>query len=309
VPALIIAVFIFAPLLGLLLDRVVLRRLARAPVYARIVGTIGLLVALPNLANWLVEAVGNGLIGLGLPTNKSDHGNIQPPGIGPSPSKTIHLSDHLGLTTDQLAVLICAVLAAIVLWVVLRRTRIGLEMRAVVDREELAQLRGINAARSSAVAWILTMILAGLGGVLIAPLFSLDENTITFIALGSLAAVALARLRSIPVALVGGLLLGVLANLVAGYSSSVLPDFLANLSGLRTSVPYVITLLLLMFWVASRKRGRQAGTAADDVPRPDHRVGLPAWRRRLPWAIATLAGSTCPHSKPTAMSRASSCSA
>ena len=47
VPALIISVFIFAPLLGLLLDRILLRRLAKAPVYARIVGTIGLLVALP----------------------------------------------------------------------------------------------------------------------------------------------------------------------------------------------------------------------------------------------------------------------
>jgi ABC-type branched-subunit amino acid transport system ATPase component/branched-subunit amino acid ABC-type transport system permease component len=289
VPALIIAVFIFAPLLGLLRDRVLLRRLAHAPVYARIVGTIGLLVALPNLANWLVESVGNGLLDLGLPTNKADQGNIQPPGIGPSPPKTVRITDHVALSTDQLAVLICAVLAAIVLWFVLRRTRIGLEMRAVVDRDELAQLRGVNAARSSAVSWILTMILAGLGGVLIAPLFSLEETTITFIVLGSLAAVALSRLHSIPVALVGGLLLGVVANLVAGYSSDVLPDFLSNLSGLRTSVPYVITLLLLMFWVASRRRGRQAGTAADDVPRPDHRAGLPAWRRRLPWAIATLA--------------------
>ena len=48
VPAMIISVFIFAPLLGLLLDRLLLRRLAKAPVYARIVGTIGLLVALPR---------------------------------------------------------------------------------------------------------------------------------------------------------------------------------------------------------------------------------------------------------------------
>ncbi len=286
--ALIISVFIFAPLLGLLLDRVLLRRLAHAPVYARIVGTIGLLVALPSLTNWLVESVGNGLFNFGLPTNKADQGNIQPPGIGPSPAKTLHLTDNIALSTDQLAVLICAVVAAILLWFVLRRTRIGLEMRAVVDREQLAQLRGVNAARSSAVAWILTMILAGLGGVLIAPLFSLDETTITFIVLGSLAAVALARLRSIPIALLGGLLLGIVANLVAGYSNEVLPDFLANLSGLRSSVPYVITLLLLLFWVSSRKRDRQAGSVADDVPRPDHRTGLPTWRRRLPWVIATI---------------------
>ena len=65
VPALIISVFIFAPLLGLLLDRILLRRLAQAPVYARIVGTIGLLVALPNLVQWLVVAVGNDALGLG----------------------------------------------------------------------------------------------------------------------------------------------------------------------------------------------------------------------------------------------------
>src|SRR5579862_5106761 len=49
-----ISIFVFAPLLGLLLDAALLRRLAAAPVYARIVGTIGLLVALPNLALWLV---------------------------------------------------------------------------------------------------------------------------------------------------------------------------------------------------------------------------------------------------------------
>ena len=59
VPSLIISVFIFAPILGLLLDRILLRRLARAPVYARIVGTIGLLVALPNLVQWLVISVGS----------------------------------------------------------------------------------------------------------------------------------------------------------------------------------------------------------------------------------------------------------
>src|SRR6202165_4443879 len=64
--ALIITAFIFTPLLGLLLDRILLRRLAKAPVYARIVGTIGLLVALPNLAQFLVVTVGNNVFGLGL---------------------------------------------------------------------------------------------------------------------------------------------------------------------------------------------------------------------------------------------------
>src|SRR3954451_5595663 len=56
--ALIISAFIFAPALGLLLDRILLRRLAKAPIYARIVGTIGLLVALPALVQWLVVSPG-----------------------------------------------------------------------------------------------------------------------------------------------------------------------------------------------------------------------------------------------------------
>ena len=187
-------------------------------------------------------------------------------------------------------------------------------MRAVVDREQLAQLRGVNAARSSAVAWILTMILAGLGGVLIAPLFSLDETTITFIVLGSLAAVALARLRSIPIALLGGLLLGIVANLVAGYSNDVLPDFLANLSGLRTSVPYVITLLLLMFWVASRKREPAGGhrrrrRARARTTAPACRLATaPAVgdRHPLPSSRSRSAGSTSPRCRPTPTNRASS---
>ncbi len=55
VPALIFSAFIFGPLLGLLLDRVLLRRLSQAPVYAKVVGTIGLLVALPNLARMAVR--------------------------------------------------------------------------------------------------------------------------------------------------------------------------------------------------------------------------------------------------------------
>src|SRR6476619_6548981 len=64
-PALILSAFIFAPVLGLLLDRILLRRLAKAPGYASIVGTIGLLVALPALIQWLVLAVGKDVHDIG----------------------------------------------------------------------------------------------------------------------------------------------------------------------------------------------------------------------------------------------------
>jgi ABC-type branched-subunit amino acid transport system ATPase component/branched-subunit amino acid ABC-type transport system permease component len=286
-PSVILVAFIYTPLLGLLLDRILLRRLAKAPVYARIVGTIGLLVALPNLVMWLVVTVGNDVLDLGLAGNQAAANGLSVPGVGPTPPHVYHPISGVALDSDQLAIFAVAALAALGLWFVLRRTRVGLEMRAVVDREPLAGLRGVNAAPTSAVAWVLTMVLAGLGGILIAPLFDLSDVTFTLVVLGSLAAVVLGGLRSLPIAFAGGLLLGVVQNLVAGYADDIFPDFISDLTGLRSAVPYVLVLMLGL--LIGRDRTRKAAIAADDLPRPDHRVGLPAWRRRLPWALFTIA--------------------
>ena len=133
----------------------------------------------------------------------------------------------------------------------------------------------------------MTMLLAGLGGVLIGPLFPLNDNIFTLVVFGSLAAVALSGLRSIPIAFAGGLALGVIQNLIAGYGDDFLPGFLKNLDGFRAAVPFIMTLIILI--VAGRDRGRAGGSIADEKPPPDHRDGLSAWRRRLPWVIATLA--------------------
>ena len=109
----------------------------------------------------------------------------------------------------------------------------------------------------------------------------------TLVVLGSLAAVVLGGLRSIPIAFAGGLLLGVIQNLVAGYSDDILPKFLSDLSGLRSSVPFLLVIVLLLF--IGRDRSRRAGSVADDVAaaRPP-RGAVEAGRRRLPWAIWTF---------------------
>jgi ABC-type branched-subunit amino acid transport system ATPase component/branched-subunit amino acid ABC-type transport system permease component len=287
VPSVILVAFIYTPLLGLLLDRILLRRLAKAPVYARIVGTIGLLVALPNLVMFLVVTVGNEVLDLGLAGNQAQANGLSVPGVGPTPPDVYHPISGVALNSDQIAIFVVAALAALGLWFVLRRTRVGLEMRAVVDREPLAGLRGVNPARTSAVAWVLTMVLAGLGGILIAPLFDLSDVTFTLVVLGSLAAVVLGGLRSLPIAFAGGLLLGVVQNLVAGYADDIFPTFISELTGLRSAVPYVLVLIVGL--LIGRDRTRKGTVVADDLPRPDHRVGLPTWRKRLPWAVFTIA--------------------
>jgi ABC-type branched-subunit amino acid transport system ATPase component/branched-subunit amino acid ABC-type transport system permease component len=281
VPSALVAVLVFAPLLGLLLDRILFRRLADAPVYARIVGTIGLLVAFPALVLWLVDTVGNSVLELGLPTNAP---GFRPPGLGPVPSEVVWRPlSGVAINSDQLAVFVAAAAAAVLLWGVLRHTRVGLEMRAGVDRRELAGLRGGNAAKTSAVAWVLSMMLAGLGGVLIAPLFGLTDVDYTLVVLGSLAAVVAAGLRSIPLAFAAGLALGVLQNLVFGYA----PDVLTDISGFSSSIPFLLTIVLLFFLGFDRTRA--AGSVADESPPEDHRAGLPPWRRVFPWAIAVSA--------------------
>ena len=193
----------------------------------------------------------------------------------------------MNINTDQIAVFIAAAISALLLWYVIRRTRVGLEMRAVVDRESLAALRGVSASRASAVAWVLTMVLAGLGGILIAPLFQLNDTIFTLVVLGSLAAVAVSGLRSIPIAFAGGLALGVVQNLVAGYGDDILPDFLNKLTGLRTAIPFLLTIVIVFF--VGIDRGRAAGTTAEEAPPADHRAGLSPWRRRVPWVIFTIA--------------------
>ncbi|MCU1458729.1 MAG: ABC-type branched-chain amino acid transport system, ATPase component [Actinomycetia bacterium] len=280
--AAVVSVLVFAPLLGFLLDLILLRRLATAPVHARIVGTIGLLVALPNLVLFVAEQIN--LRGGTLPST-TGLGTV--PGLGPVPSTTWTLMKGVVVNSDQVIIFGVAALAALGLWVLLRRTRLGLQMRADVDKRELAGLRGIDSGRVSAISWVLTTLLAGLAGVLLGPFIGLDDITYTFFVLGCLAAVVFAGFRSLPLAFAGGLLLGIIQNLVAGYADDFLPSFIAAVSGLRTAVPFFLTLVGL--FVLARRRGRAGGTAASEAPQPDHREGLPQWRRWLPWIITIVA--------------------
>ena len=245
----VLSLFVLAPLLGLLLDRLLFRNLMTAPVYAQIVGTIGVYIALPALVKLIIDGFINGTLGLGIPSTTNGGYGLAAPGFGPHPPTVYHLIGGLNLNSDQLAVFAASIFAAVGLWVVIRRTRIGLEMRATVDKVELASLRGIEPGRVSATAWVLSVMLAGLGGLLIAPLFTLDDSIFTLVVFGSLGALALSRLQSIPIAFVGGLLIGVAQNLLAGYRATR-SSFLGSVAGISTALPYVITLVLWYIWVA-----------------------------------------------------------
>lgn len=276
-PAAAISILVFAPLLGLVLDLLMMRRLSAAPETARVVGTIGLLVALPALLLWIVEQ-GNELFAWGLPSTEQV---FQPPGLGPTPAVTWNPLGNVTINTNDVAVFAGAAASALLLWLVLRHTRFGLQTRASVDRRELARARGVDVERMSAISWMLSTTLAGLAGVLIAPLFQLDSLVYTLLIFASFGAVVFGNMRSIPLAFAGGIALGVAQNLIQGYA----PELLTDIAGFRTAVAFMILLALLMVKGGTR-RERIAGSIAEDAPPPDHRLGLSRWRRLLPWVIA-----------------------
>src|SRR5690606_22909073 len=121
-------------------------------------------------------------------------------GLGPSPKVVWRFTgplDGVVINSDQVVVLVVAGLMAVGLWLLIRHTALGLQMRAVVDRRTLAGLRGVDADRTSAVAWVLGSVLAGLCGVLLAPVLNnLNAPTFTTVVLVSTAAVVIARFRS-----------------------------------------------------------------------------------------------------------------
>ncbi|MFJ7778956.1 ATP-binding cassette domain-containing protein [Streptomyces yangpuensis] len=278
VPAALLVVFVLAPGLGWGLDRLMFRRLAHVGETAQIVATIGLLVALPAAGLWAVELLADA----GAPVKPAEN-RFGLPGVGPSPARSWQLMDGVGIDSDQLITWVVTALVAVALWVLMRHTRIGLQLRAAVDNRSLTELRGISADRLSSVAWMTASALAGLAGVLATPLLGLSAHDFTLFLFVSATAAVIGRFASVPLAFAGGLGLGVLQNLVAGYAS-----FAESVTGFRTAVPF---LILFGGLLVLTRRARTAGVAAVDAPPVDHLAGA-SWGRR--WGVwAAGAGLLC----------------
>ncbi|MFB7266161.1 ATP-binding cassette domain-containing protein [Streptomyces nojiriensis] len=276
VPAALLVVFVLAPGLGWGLDRLMFRRLARVGETAQIVATIGLLVALPAAGLWLVELLAEA----GAPVKPAEN-QFGLPGVGPSPARSWQLADGVGIDSDQLITWVVTALVAVALWVLMRHTRLGLRLRAAVDNRSLTELRGISADRLSSVAWMIASGLAGLAGVLATPLLGLSAHDFTLFLFVSATAAVIGRFASVPLAFAGGLGLGVLQNLVAGYAA-----FAESVTGFRTAVPF---LILFGGLLVLTRRARTAGVAAVDAPPVDHLAGASWGRRWGVWAAGAAA--------------------
>jgi branched-chain amino acid transport system permease protein len=278
-PSVIVSVVVLAPLIGLVLERLIFRHLRTASPIAKLVVTIGLAVAVPQLVDLL--------------TNFESIAGVTPVGIVPDGADVFY--DPFGVyafSRNELVAMGIAVLGMAGLGVLFRFTGIGLQMRAVVESPRMTELDGIAADRVSAFAWALSSLFAGLAGVLIAPRFNtLSAGDFFNLVVVAIAAAAVGRLVSLPRALAGGLGLGIVISLI----NTFLPRWSEDLTWLRPlqdnltpAIPFVVLFGVLVF-VPSIRRAREAGDPLSGVdPPPPSLVTMTDARRTL---ITRVAGT------------------
>jgi branched-chain amino acid transport system permease protein len=247
--ALLIALFIAAPLLGFILDRAVFRWVRSAPPIAKLVTSLALLVAIPQILKlWFGQNPASGT-----------------QGIVPNGDTAYHPFGDVFISRNDVATITATLVVVALLTVLFKYSALGLRMRAVVESSRLTELAGVNADRISTSSWVLCSFLAGLAGVLLAPLFAQvsDLNYTTLVVIAISAAV-FASLSNIPVAFVAGLGLGVIQQLLDRY----LPTGSVLASNIRPALPFIALFLVLIFSPALRGRTELADPLAGVDPPP-----------------------------------------
>ena len=253
----VVSVLIAAPALGFVLDRGLFRFMRTASGAVKLVTTLGLFVAVPEI----VKAVFDEQAQFGPPSIA--------PLIGISKDKVFHIGDYV-VAADRMTTVIVTLVVVVLLGLLFRYTAVGLQMRAVVESPRMVELAGVDSERTGTMSWMLSSFLAGLAGVLLAPLFAtLDANNYTLLIVAAIAAAAVGRLTSIPMTLLGGLILGIgqralpdiLNQVGVGVDSSLSQD-------LRPAFPFLLLFLLLIFWPALRDRREVSDPLAGVDPPP-----------------------------------------
>lgn len=142
---------------------------------------------------------------------------------------------------------VIAIICVTVLWLFFQYTHTGLSMRATAEDHETAQSVGIRINRVFGISWAIAGLIATIGGILIATASGLDLS-LSIVALIAFPAVLLGGLESIPGAVIGGLLIGLVQGLVALPSNDFFlgPEVAQAVRNSTEIVPYIILLIVLV---------------------------------------------------------------
>jgi branched-chain amino acid transport system permease protein len=210
-------------LVGAAVERVALRPMVGEPVFSATMVTVGVFIVLQVLAG---DLIGLELRQVGHPWGLE---RTEVAGV------VVFHADVAKLTITAVAV------AALALF--LKRSRLGLAMRATAASQETSLALGVPAGRMFGLAWAISGALAAVAGALVATGGAGFNETTTLVALKALPAIVLGGLDSVPGAVVGGPLIG----LAESYTKTYQPDWFPWLgNNFDQVVPYVVMLLVLL---------------------------------------------------------------
>ena len=208
----------FAFILGVVIERLILRPLVGEPIISVIMVTIGLSSILKGLAHIVWTADYRSFPEI-LPAEPWDLGFA----IVPSALKWGFLF---------------AIIGVIVFALLFKYTRVGIAMRANASDQQVAQSMGISAKMIFALSWSFAACAAAIGGIVIGNISGIHPQ-LGLVGLRVLPVVILGGLDSIGGAILGGFTIGILENLAGGYIDPILPGF-------KEVAPFIVLVFILM---------------------------------------------------------------
>ena len=189
---------------GIVIERVVIRPVESAPVLTIVIVCIGLLVILNSVAGWI-------------------YSYIQKPFPSPFPDRPIAIRNALVGGHDivfgahDLGAIGVTLVVLAFLYIFFRYTTLGLAMRAAAQNPASSRLVGIRVGWMLALGWGLAALVGAVAGMMVAPVVFLDPNMMSGILIYAFASATLGGFTSPGGAVVGGLIVGVIENLVGTY--------------------------------------------------------------------------------------------
>jgi branched-chain amino acid transport system permease protein len=205
--------------LGFLIDRGVLRMAKNAPVTSLFIATLGVGMILQAVAGWI----------WGYETQAFPYA---------IKGRPLFIGDVVVRRHDLLVFGVAAVVS-LLLFALFKFSKVGIAMRATAQNRRAARLMGINVSNIGTWSWSLGLGVAAISGCLVAPIVFLDLGTMVLVMIKAIAAAVLGGFTSLPGALAGGLILGVVENLITGY----LPPVLAPL---KTALVFFLIVAVLV---------------------------------------------------------------
>ena len=182
---------------GILVQRIVIRPVERAPILTLVIVTLGLATLVNGVAGFIFGYV---------------------PRSFPSPFsvQTVNLLGAF-VSYRDLGVIAVSAVVLLLIYLLLQQTTIGLTMRAAAHHPEASRLLGVHVSWMLALGWGLASAVGAVSGIMVAPILLLEPNMMQTIIIYAFAAAVLGGIESPLGAVVGGLIVGVTVNLAGAY--------------------------------------------------------------------------------------------